>query len=141
MNKNLLITILVAAIVGGASFYGGMMYQQKKIPVRQGANGQAFRPGGRGQGQGTGFRPVSGEILSADDKSITVKLMDGSSKIIFLSEKTVINKAATATKTELIIGAKVAAFGTDNSDGSVTAQSIQLNPINMRPTPSATPTK
>lgn len=151
MNKNLTIAIVsTAVIVGGAAFAGGMKYQQMKSPVRNfGANntaGQAFRAGGnagRGQGQ-AGFRPVSGDIIAADAKSITVKLADGSSKIVFLSDKTMINKAATATTAELIVGAKVAAFGTDNSDGSVTAQSIQLNPTNMRIggiNPSTAPTK
>ncbi len=72
---------------------------------------------------------VLGEITSVDDKSITVKNQDGSSKIVILSDKTEINKASEAAKTDLKIGEKVSAFGTTNSDGSVTAQNIQLNPI------------
>ena len=71
---------------------------------------------------------VVGEILSKDDTSITVKLTDGSSKIVVLSSNTVINKAAIATKNDLTTGERVAVFGTVNSDGSVTAQDIQLNP-------------
>lgn len=67
--------------------------------------------------------------LASDDKSITVKLQDGSSKIILITDKTVINKAAEATKDDLKGGEKVAVFGEINSDGSVTAQNIQLNPI------------
>jgi hypothetical protein len=71
---------------------------------------------------------VNGEIIAADEKSITVKLQDGSSKIVLLSDKTEINKTASTTKEDLKVGEKVAAFGTENSDGSVTAQSVQLNP-------------
>ncbi len=132
MKQNVLVFALITVIIGGGSFYGGMKYQQSKTPVRS--------TGARGRTQG-GFRPVNGEIIASDAKSITVKLTDGSSKIIFISNKTVINKAGTATQSELIVGAKVAVFGTDNSDGSVTAQNIQLNPIERIPTPSASPTQ
>lgn len=76
-----------------------------------------------------GFRPVSGEIISSDSKSITVKLQDGSSKIVLLTDKTTVSKSAEANVADLKTGEKVAAFGQENSDGSVTAQSIQLNPI------------
>lgn len=83
---------------------------------------------GRGLQRGQNFRPVNGEIISADEKSVTVKLPDGGSKIVILSEKTSINKAAEATKEDLKVGEKVAVFGSENTDGSVTAQNIQLNP-------------
>lgn len=63
-----------------------------------------------------------------DDKSITVKLQDGSSKIVLLSNTTAYNKSATGAKSDLKTGEKVAVFGTENSDGSVTARDVQLNP-------------
>ena len=88
--------------------------------------------GGRG-GQ------VTGEVSSSDDKSITVKMADGSSKIILLSTTTSIIKSSEASKTDLTVGAKVGVFGQANPDGSVTAQNIQLNPISrmLTATPSA----
>jgi len=52
-----------------------------------------------------------------------------SSKIVLLSDGTQINKAETVDKSELKSGVKVAVFGTENSDGSVTAQNVQVNPI------------
>jgi hypothetical protein len=130
-NSTVMIAILVAIIVGGGAFFGGMKYQQSKQRnnLRQftGQNGQRLGNGGNQMG----FRPVNGEILSSDEKSITVKLQDGSSKIVLFSDKTTINKAAEATKEDLKAGEKVAVFGQENSDGSVTAQNIQLNPINQ----------
>ncbi len=132
MNKNIIITVLVGIIMAGGGFWGGMKYQESRKPVfsRQfggpgsGNGGQSARGANR-----MGFRPTTGEIISSDDKSITVKLPDNSSKIILLSEKTEINKADKATKDELKIGERVAVFGQENSDGSVTAQNIQLNSI------------
>jgi len=46
-----------------------------------------------------------------------------------LTDTAVINKSEPASKTDLTVGEKVAAFGTENSDGSVTGQNIQLNPV------------
>lgn len=128
MKNNLILTIVVAVIVGAISFFAGMKYQQSKQPafLRQ-FGGQAGMRAGAG-GTRMGFRPVNGEIINSDDKSITVKLQDGSSKIVLFSDKTEINKAESATKEDLKVGEKVAVFGTENSDGSVTAQNIQLNP-------------
>lgn len=132
--------IIVVAVIAGAVGMGlGMKLEQRKLGalVTAGSfmNGGSGRTsgmmGGNTQARGNrgGFRPVSGEIISQDDKSITVKLTDGSSKIVLLGSSTTINKADTATKSDLVTGKKVAVFGSENSDGSVTASSIQLDPI------------
>jgi hypothetical protein len=149
MKNPIIITVIVASITAGAGFFGGMQYQKSKTPAFSGriGNSQFGSSQGlnRGMGSGNGqmrngFRPVSGEISAVDDRSITVKMDDGSSKIVILSEKTEINKADTATKAELTTGTRVAVFGTQNSDGSVTASNIQLNPRQFAgPTP--TPVK
>jgi len=133
--KNLNIILIILIFVAGAGgFFGGMKYQQSKRPVfvRQSGNGvQGVRTG---NGDRQGFRPVNGEIISSDEKSITVKLQDGSSKIVLMSDNTAINKADQASRDELKAGTKVAVIGQENSDGTVTAQSIQLNPITRIPT-------
>jgi len=128
--------VVVALLVGAGGFFAGMKYQESKRGGGAGqfANGRGGRFGAGAGATGTnganrnGFRPVAGDIIAKDATSVTVKLADGSSKIVLVSDKTTINKASTATRDELKVGEKVAVFGTDNSDGSVTAQSIQLNP-------------
>lgn len=138
MNKNIILAVLVILLCGG-SFYGGMKYQQKKglQNIRQQfGNGQFQRGNGsanisgqpRQAGNRMGGRAVTGEILSQDEKSLTVKSADGSSKIVLLSETTTVNKATEGTKDDLKVGEQVVVFGTENTDGSVTAQNIQLNP-------------
>ncbi len=131
MNKNLLIMIMIGVVAAGAGFAGGMKYQQTKTPASNRQFGGPGRNGQSGQNR-SGFRPVAGDIIAVDAKSITVKLTDGSSKIILFSDTTQINKADQATKDDLKVGAKVAVFGQTNSDGTVVAQSIQLNPIMRR---------
>lgn len=122
-NHNWGITILIAIIAALAAFYGGMQYQK----MQRLSFGQ-FAQGRQGGFQVRTGRPVFGEIISSDDKSVTVKLQDGSTKIVILSDNTVINKAATGSKSDLTKGSKIAVFGQTNSDGSLTAQNIQLNP-------------
>lgn len=134
MKNNSILLIVIALIVGGAAgFFGGIKYQQKKLTGITGNDlGTGRFPGGLRAGRSNGgqgtFRPTTGKIVSFDDKSITVELQDGSTKIVLLSDKTQINKAEKATKNDLREGTQVAIFGMTNSDGSVTAQNIQLNP-------------
>jgi hypothetical protein len=137
-SKNIIVTVLVAVVVGAGAFFGGIKYQQNRSPKlgfgqfdRNGAGGQQVRgQGGNMQrlGGNQGMRPVMGEIISQDDKGITVKMVDGSSKIVLISTTTAINKAAEGTKADLVSGVIVRVFGNVNSDGSVTAQSVQIEP-------------
>lgn len=126
-NKSLIIVVVGVLIVGAVAFYAGMKYQQSQ-------RGQFFRQFSNSQGGQNnqmrgrmGFRPVAGEIISKDDTSITVKLQDGSSKIILLTDGTSYNRSSEGSKTDLKAGERVAVFGMENSDGSVTAQNIELN--------------
>lgn len=131
MNKNILVVIALVA-VGAGSFYGGMQYGKK-------ANGGDDRGarfaqfgGGRGGRGGVGAPAnggfVAGEILSKDDKSITIKLRDGGSKIVFVSGSTQVMSSVAGTVKDLKVGDQVTTMGTANSDGSVNAQSIQIRP-------------
>jgi hypothetical protein len=130
MKNPIMIAIITLLVGAGAGFFGGMQYQQSRRTT-------AFAQFGQGQGANrtrtgaapNGFRPVNGDIIASDNNSITVKLSDGSSKIVILNDQTVINKASQATAADLKTGETVAVFGQTNSDGSVTAQNIQINPI------------
>ncbi|HEX6976770.1 MAG TPA: DUF5666 domain-containing protein [Patescibacteria group bacterium] len=138
----------VFLIVGlGVGFFGGTKFQQGKV---QGVNTQFIpgqqrvRFGGNANGNFQALRPVSGEVISADDKSITVKMSDGSTKIVFLSGNTTVEKTDPAQTKDLATGTKVAVFGSTNPDGSVTAQNIQINPVIRMfgsPGPSPSPAK
>lgn len=133
--------MVVVLVIGlGVGFFGGMQYEKGKAPTAAGglgANGQ-FRRGAGGAAGANAFRATTGTIISADAKTMTVKLADGSSKIVILSSTSTIGKYAAATSTDLTAGQTVQVFGSTNSDGSVTAQTIQLNPP-QRMIPSGAP--
>jgi len=131
--------ILVMAVAGG--FVAGMKYQQGKgSSVNGGQNtmqsaGRGIHNNGEGQQvvMGTQHRRdsgmVGGEIINQDDASITIKLDNESTKIVLFSEETGINMATEGSLENLAVGEQVVVFGQENSDGSVTATSIQLNPL------------
>lgn len=127
--------VLISALVGIAAFFGGTQYQKMQVPTF-GANRSTQMQGRTGgiTGGGTGnrnanMRPVTGEIINQDDSSFTVKMTDGSSKIVILGNSTSYMTSSAAAKADVKTGQKVMVIGTPNADGSVTAQSVQLNPI------------
>lgn len=138
-SKNMIIAVLLIVLALGGGFFAGMQYQKSKVTVLAGANGQFRRFGGNGAA-GQNFRPVRGQVLSIDDTGMTVKMTDGSSKIVVVSGSTTFVKSATAAKTDIKSGDTVMVIGTQNSDGSVTAQDVQINPpaIGRGQTPSGT---
>ncbi len=145
MKKTLLSIIIVAIIVGAGAFYGGMKYSQSKAsasnqnsgnfvnltPEQRQARLQQIGVSGQGTGQ-RGARAdggfATGEIISKDDKSITIKLQDGGSKIVFFSVDTPVMKSVSGNLQDLVTGEQAVVSGTANQDGSLTAQSIQLRP-------------
>ncbi|MDO8558674.1 MAG: DUF5666 domain-containing protein [bacterium] len=152
--KNLIIAVVAAAAISGAaSFFGGMKYAQSKnsggfdraafqnMSAEERQQMFAQRGGGtsggrlRGTGQnGGGF--MGGEILSRDDKSLTIKLRDGESKIVFYSDSSEISQFVSGDSADLEVGKTVTINGTPNADGSITAQSIQIRP---QPSPNPSP--
>jgi hypothetical protein len=58
---------------------------------------------------------------------VTVKLPDGSSKIVLISENTKINKMTEGSIDDLETGKQIVVFGQENSDKSISATNIQLD--------------
>lgn len=121
------IVAIVALVVGyftGSHFGSGT---QQPSGTRNSGNYQ--QTGGSaarkfGGTAGAGF--VRGNIISKTDTSITVQSPDGSSRIILFSASTPILKSATGTPADILAGDQATVIGSANSDGSITAQSIQL---------------
>lgn len=131
------VIIAIIAVIATLAFYGGITYGKFKKesfnnPGKFGQNGimlQRSAENGQGMRRGQGMNIAGGEIISKDEKSLTVKLQDGGSKIIFLSASTTVSKTIDASLEELTVGTNISANGQANSDGSVNAFNIQIRPL------------
>lgn len=131
MSKNIVVlSVIIAIVLVVVSFYGGLKYSQGKNPTFDRTSFGQRNPqlGGNnvlGSNRTMGGI-VSGEILSIDDKSLTVKSQDGGSRLVFLSASTTISKMASGNIGDLIIGSNISVNGSSNTDNSINAQMIQV---------------
>ena len=133
MNKTLPVILVVAIAVAGTAFYGGMQYQSSKARnLSPDARRQMFQQqGGNVNGRTSGVRQggnglTIGEIIAKDDIIITIKLRDGGSKIIFVSDATEVAKSVEGALSDLEIGKAISVGGKQNTDGSITAETVQV---------------
>jgi hypothetical protein len=130
---------IVAIVVAGAGFLGGMKYGGVKNSPQNQANlqnafGRQYGTRNTGQsGNQNGVSAIEGQIVSMDDKSITIKLRDGGSKVVFYSTSTQVRKITEGSANDLSANEQITILGKTNPDGSVTAQFIQLRPPQTNP--------
>jgi len=118
------------------SFAAGFKYSQSKkiiapnfmtnaINNRAWQNNGAQPNGNRLTGKQANV--ANGEIISIDDVSLTIKLREGGSKIVFYSaSSTPVVQSVIKSPEDLKIGENVLINGKNNTDGSIVAQSIQI---------------
>lgn len=141
-NKLIGAVLVTAVVVGGGSFFGGMKYQESKTPAvgqrfAQGMGQNAFGQGRQGGQTGQGMRGglsglINGEVVSKDGSSVTLKLADGGSKIIFYNASTTISKQATGSLADIATGTTIVVSGKADKDGSITASMMQIRPVGER---------
>lgn len=146
-SKKLILPISLSLVFLIAGFGLGILFQKNQLKSSFATRAGQFQMGNNigtgtgnrnnqvGQGTGTGLRngagsgATFGEVTKIDDTSITIKTVDGSSKIILISDTTTFNKSAAASKTDLTVGSQVRVDGTtDTNTGSVTGKTIQIDP-------------
>ena len=137
MSKDIVLKIVSGVIIAVIAFWGGNAYAAHKASANKttkvssfgqqgGRNGGSSGMGMGGRQNGGGF--TTGEVLSKDDTSVTIKLRDGGSQIVFLGGTTTVAKSVEGSLNDLSVGENVMITGSKNSDGSLTAQSVQIRP-------------
>jgi hypothetical protein len=130
MKKRIVLLAVISVVIIGFSFFGGMKYGESKSPLGSftGANfrGEAGLPSSSGSPVRSGNGTLNGEIVSLADGSLIIKIQDGSSKIVLFSGATEVSEMITGSIRDIKAGRIAMVSGTQNSDGSYTAKTIQL---------------
>jgi len=138
MNNTIIVGIVAAVVFGGGGYYLGMQKASSSTTAAT-ATGAAFA--GRGAGgagrfggaAGGGF--TGGTILSIGDGTMTIQMAASTStsattgtKIVLFDTTTQVSEMQTVAPSALTVGQNVTVTGSTNSDGSLTATSIQVRP-------------
>jgi len=118
-QKKTLVAAAIAIVVAGAVFYAGAKYEKAKLAKLPKSNTCAIsdttkvsKKQAAADAAAKAANSISGTITAKDARNITLKLADGTSKVIALDEAT------------LTVGEAVTVVGQTNADGSFTTQSI-----------------
>jgi Domain of unknown function (DUF5666) len=158
--KNVLIiigAIVLAIVIAGGSFYGGMAYQRnQEAQVRasffasRGGNGGQFQGGqfsggtpsaNGGQRQG-GFGFGGGTVgqVKSIDGSVLMLSTAQNVTTVNLTPTTRIEKYTSGSTSDLQPGERVTVSGERDSNGNITATQIMIIPSNpTNPSPTGTP--
>lgn len=127
--------VLVAAVFFGAGYFTAGLFNKPGMPnggqfMANGANGQRSnvqRMANRNPMGGF----INGELVKKDASSFSVKQRDGSMKLVLITSSTKAMKMAESNLGEFAIGQQVMVTGSSNSDGSLTAQTVQIRPDDL----------
>jgi hypothetical protein len=131
-KKHQMVVGIIGIVLIGGSFYAGTLHAQSAPATRsfgQGGTGAGnFRGGNRTGGAAGAGGFIAGSVIAKDDTSVTIKMPDGSTKIVLLASSTQVMKTTTGALSDLAIGTNVMVSGTANSDGSITGKQLQIRP-------------
>lgn len=139
MSKHTWVIIAIAIVFAGGGFWAGMTYAQSKLSPRgqfAGAAGSAFgRTGANGARSFGGGGATAGTIISSGNGTLTIHLPNATTtgattgtKIVLYDSSTQVEEMQSVSTSNLSAGKNVIITGTPNSDGSITASSIQIRP-------------
>jgi hypothetical protein len=131
MKKTLPIFIVIALIIAAGAFYLGMKYQQSKGPNfnfnrGNGLNNRFATSSNNFFGNQGRERIIRGQIIAKDDKSLTIKLPNGSSQIVIYSNDTKVEKSVAGQISDLQIGQSVDVSVKNIDNNILSANSILI---------------
>lgn len=120
----------VALVVGlGLGYFGSHAFAKSATASRTSAfTARAGGAAGFTRGAQMGGGLLTGTVASKSATSITIDTRDGSSHIVLISPDTSVSKSVAGSLDDVATGSTIIVSGTTNSDGSVSANLIQLRP-------------
>lgn len=141
MNKKIIFQIVVVVVAIVFFLLGSLISGSKNTSNN-------LPPAGFGQNMKNGQRSGSvvmrggvnggglmGDVISKDGKNITVKLADGGSKLVSLSDATEITKSEKGVIDDIKEGTKIFVTGEQSTEGIYAAKTIQIRDNLVIPSP------
>jgi hypothetical protein len=120
---------IIWALIVVVALVGGVMYGKSTAGAGKSLAG-SFSSSTRGTYAGRGGAAsgglVTGTVASITGSSMTVQLANGNSEVVLYSSSTPVTEPTTVSVSKLTVGAMVMVGGSSNSDGSLTATTIQI---------------
>ena len=130
---------LATVVVAVVAFAAGVLVQRHHgatTSVAATAQARTFGGGagaaGRfadGGGQGRGFAPVTGTVVSAGSGRMVVKKTDGSTVTVTVPDGVTVTKSTSEPLSSLAKGSMVSVLGSTGSDGAMTARTVVEGPL------------
>jgi len=151
MNKQGWIAVVIAAVLFGAGgFYIGTSHAAQ-TPTAGVTRAFAVGGGGRAAFAGSGFQGAGGAtfgtVIQIGNGSFTIQLPTSTSssattgtKLVLVDNSMQVTQMENVPTSNLQVGQTVIVSGNSNSDGSVTASSVQIVPAGARRPGSTTAT-
>ncbi len=134
MQSKTISIALVALIIGIAVGYfvpHGASAKPQAGTTGRTSGSAAFARGSFARGTAAGGM-LAGTIVSVSGQEVTIKTPDGSSHIVLITPSTTVSKSVSGSVSDVTSGANVLISGTQNTDGSLSADLIQLRPAGAR---------
>jgi hypothetical protein len=119
-----IVWLVIAIVVAVGGFFYGK--STATVPRAGFAGAGAYASSTRRLAGGATGGLLTGQITAMDSSSITLQLANGNSQVVFYSSSTPVSEPTTVSANTLKVGTNVMVGGTSNSDGSLTAQTIQV---------------
>jgi len=133
-EKKTLLIVAIAVVGALVFFYAGAKYEKHKL----GALGLLVNKST--SKKTTAVNSIKGTVTAKDDKSVTLKMADGSTKTIAFSANMTFGKTGTGTASEIFIGELVVIAGENNADGTFIPTNIRASKKSPKPPVPAAPT-
>lgn len=141
-QKSTIVAIILIIIVAVIAFWGGIAFQRvhsnraySVMPGSMNGFGQGRFMGRPMMGFGTrsgqaGFArgAVNGTVTNISGNQVTVKLPNGITRTVNLSSTTQYLQTSTASQNSLSLGQNVTIMGQGSQNGSLSAQTVTINP-------------
>ncbi len=114
--------VAVIALIGGIFWGKGMAAGESKQFANSGYSSStrgSFRTGSSGS-------VFAGQVSAISGSDITLQLPNGNSEVVLYSSSTPVTEPTNVSISKVATGSNIVVMGTQNSDGSVTASSIEI---------------